>query len=290
MLTLFAIPKTWQGHISIIQRNALQSWTLLHPNCEIILFGNEKGTAEMAEQLKVRHHPKIAHNKYGTPLINDIFEKAQNLASYDTLCYLNSDIILMKDFVKAVKRVTQLKHRFLMVGRRWNIEQKDGINFDDPDWDTLLKREIIKNGQLFSNDGIDYFVFKRGAYFNIPAFAVGRPAWDNWILYYTRFQNIPLIDATSEVTAVHQNHGNHRPDKWEGPEHQHNLELAGGYGHVFSLQDATHILTHKSLKLALSCKHLNRRRQTIPLLYPKTRPLVNIVRKIKRMICNERDS
>jgi hypothetical protein len=31
MLTLFTTAKPFLGHTSIIQRNALKSWTLLHP-------------------------------------------------------------------------------------------------------------------------------------------------------------------------------------------------------------------------------------------------------------------
>jgi len=37
MLTLFTIPKAFQGHTGVIQRNAIRSWTLLRPECEIIL-------------------------------------------------------------------------------------------------------------------------------------------------------------------------------------------------------------------------------------------------------------
>ena len=38
MLTLFTTAKAFTGHSEIIQRNALKSWTLLHPDVEIILW------------------------------------------------------------------------------------------------------------------------------------------------------------------------------------------------------------------------------------------------------------
>ena len=53
MFTIFTIPKPFQGHIGTIQRNAIQSWTLLHPRPEIILFGSEAGTAQVAAELRV---------------------------------------------------------------------------------------------------------------------------------------------------------------------------------------------------------------------------------------------
>ena len=50
MLTIFAVPKPFRGHIGVIQRNAIRSWTLLRPACDIILMGNEEGIAEIAAE------------------------------------------------------------------------------------------------------------------------------------------------------------------------------------------------------------------------------------------------
>jgi hypothetical protein len=76
MIALFTIPKPFRGHVAVIQRNAIQSWLQLKPACEIILFGDEEGTAEIAGEMAVRHVPEIKRNEYGTPLVNDIFYKA----------------------------------------------------------------------------------------------------------------------------------------------------------------------------------------------------------------------
>ena len=45
MLTLFSTCKPFHGHNGVIQRNALKSWRLLHPDIEIILFGDDEGVA-----------------------------------------------------------------------------------------------------------------------------------------------------------------------------------------------------------------------------------------------------
>jgi hypothetical protein len=73
MLTLFAIPKHFRGHIATIQRNAIASWTRLNPRPEIMLFGNEDGAAETARELGLRHFPEVARNEFGTPLLGDLF-------------------------------------------------------------------------------------------------------------------------------------------------------------------------------------------------------------------------
>ena len=55
MLTLFAIPKAFRGEFNQIQRNAITSCTLLEPKPEIILLGDDEGTAEVAKEFGVRH-------------------------------------------------------------------------------------------------------------------------------------------------------------------------------------------------------------------------------------------
>jgi len=60
VLTLFTIPKAFNGHIAVIQRNAIQSWMRLHPEIEIILFGADEGTAEAAREFGLRYEPELA--------------------------------------------------------------------------------------------------------------------------------------------------------------------------------------------------------------------------------------
>lgn len=94
MLTLFAIPKSFHGHIGIIQRNAIQSWLHLRPSCEIILLGDDKGTAETAAEFKLRYLSSVVRSQYGTPLVNSVFAEAEKLASYPLMCYVNADSTL----------------------------------------------------------------------------------------------------------------------------------------------------------------------------------------------------
>ena len=63
MLTIFAIPKPFQGHVSIIQRNAIQSWTKLHPDCEVILLGDEPGTGTVAAEFKTENDSLYAYER-----------------------------------------------------------------------------------------------------------------------------------------------------------------------------------------------------------------------------------
>ncbi len=262
MLTIFTIPKPFRGHFAVIQRNAVRSWTLLRPAGEIILFGNDEGTAEVAAEFGIRHVPDVARNEYGTPLVSDLFEQAQRLATHDLLCYVNADIILMSDFPAAVQRIPF--RRFLMAGRRWDVDLTRPWDFESPDWEVRLRDYVYRYGCLHAPAGIDYFVFPRGLWEKIPPFAIGRTIWDNWLIYGARACGAAVVDATRATMVIHQNHDyTHVPEGanrvWQGPEAHYNLTLAGGYDHAFTLDDATWLLTSRWLLPALQWKHLRRR-------------------------------
>jgi len=251
MITLFTTTKPFLGDIAVIQENAIRSWKRLKPECEIILFDNEKGSAEIAKELGIIHIPEVKRNEFGTPLINDMFEKAQKIAKNDILAYVNADIILTDDFLKNVSKIKIEK--FLAVGKRWDLDIKENINFDKPDWERILRERVVKEGVLHGPAAIDYFVFPKGLWKKIPSFALGRTLWDNWLLYDTWISGVPLIDVTKVVKIIHQNHKVHIPqgqrkNVWKGPEVKINQKLAGGLSHALTIRDASKVLTSNGLK------------------------------------------
>jgi len=42
MFTIFTVPKAFIDTTQVIQENAISSWKALHPDIEIVLFGDEK--------------------------------------------------------------------------------------------------------------------------------------------------------------------------------------------------------------------------------------------------------
>src|ERR1700758_5264603 len=101
-LTIFATPKKFDGHIGVIQRNAITSWTRLSPRPDVILFGMEPGTAEIAAELGIRHVPSVQCNEWGTPLVSDLFEQGERLGTGEAVCYVNADILLFDEFPQAI--------------------------------------------------------------------------------------------------------------------------------------------------------------------------------------------
>ena len=260
MLTIFTVPKPFRGHIEIIQRNAIQSWSRLHPACELILCGDDPGVKEAAAEFKAKHIPDISRNEYGTPLLNSVFTEVPKIASHRLMCYVNADIILLSDFIRAVERI--VFPRFLMVGRRWNINIAEPWDYDQPDSEQQLRNYVAEHGIIDTPDAIDYMAFSHDdALTRLPSFAVGRPGWDNWFIQHARKISIPVIDATAVVEAIHQAHDySHVPqqkgEKWEGPEADCNRDLMGGGELPFTILDATHIMTSKAIETAFCHNYL----------------------------------
>lgn len=284
MLTIFSVPKPFAGQTGIIQRNAIQSWLRLDPACEIMLCGNESGIEETAMAFGTKWIPSIACNEYGTPLLDSVFDQVEQKASHRLLCYLNTDVILLSDFLKAVRHLRF--RRFVMVGQRWDLEIIHPLDFNRPDWEEQLLSFTRKHGRLHPPAGSDYFVFpKHRGLGELPPFAVGRPAWDNWFIYRARQLGIPVVDATKVVTVIHQNHdyahiSESIDRRREGPEAERNRQLAGGWNHVFTLLDATHLVTAKGVSPAFGSKYLKRRWRTLPILVPAARPVLKMIERI----------
>jgi hypothetical protein len=286
MITLFTTPKPFTGDIKTIQENAIRSWAALRPSCEIIIFGNEAGTAEIAEELGIRHVKDIERNEFGTPLISSMFKIAQEMAGNKLMCYINADIILMSDFLKATQRIT--KKAFLMIGQRRDIDITEPMDFQKANWEASLREKIDKEGKLHGISGIDYFVFPKGLYNDLPPLAVGRPGWDNWLIYHTRSRKIPVIDATRVVTIVHQNHGHSDypggEDKfWKGPEAKRNVQLAGGPDNAFTMDYVTVLLTPSGSKPAITPKNIYFRLRAIAVLYPRLRFLLPLFKTLEKI-------
>jgi hypothetical protein len=242
VITFFTIPKPFAGHIGVIQRNAVASWTRLG---DVILFGDEEGVAETAAATGARHVPDIARNEYGTPLLSDAFAQAERLSQAQVFCFVNADIVLFDDLPRVAASV---EPPFLVVGESWNAHVTEPIDFADG-WEPRL-RELPQRRR--GADAIDYFVFSRGLYDDMPPFAIGRTAFDNWLIWKARERGATVVDATAAVRTVHQDHdyahAGSLPQIRVGPEAARNQELAGGKDRFFSRFDATHRLTHRGLR------------------------------------------
>jgi nicotinamidase-related amidase len=270
MLTLFTCPKSFDGHIAVIQRNAIQSWKLLSPQPEIVLFGDDAGVADAAKTYGAVHCPAVLRNEFSTPLVNSIFETAEKLASRPLRCYINSDIILTQEFMDTVSRVNDLLSQFLLVGSRFEANVQKPINYES-DWRKWIEPRVYQE-QGRNQYALDYFVFNRNVWKSIPPFAIGRFFWDLWLLEDALKRGVKTIDISQTAITYHQMHNYSHIDtnfgisrRLTSPEVRRNLELCGGSDNQPTLQHVRWIYTAQGLQLKCknSSRHLGIRLRTI---------------------------
>lgn len=253
-LTVFTAPKPFTNpHISMIQRNAIQSWIHLGPRVEVFLMGNEEGMADVARDLEVRHFPDVECSELGTPYISSMIELARQSSEAPYLAILNADILLLQDFVEAAKNVEAQAQEFLLLGRRWDLDVEEELDFN-PGWEMHLQEDVERRGVLHGPVGSDYFLFPRDLFKDMPDFTIGRSGWDNWTIYHAVHSGLRVVDITRSAMIIHQNHDySHLPGgnpPYDLPETKNNIKIAGGMRSMYTVLEANTILVDGKLQPA----------------------------------------
>jgi hypothetical protein len=253
MISFFTTPKPFRGHIDVIQRNALKSWKCLFPEVEVIVLGNDEGADQVCQELGLRHVPDVDRNGDGTKSVRSLFYQAQDIARHELLCYCNCDIILTGDFAKALRAVQEWQRQFLMIGRRWDLDVVESLDFALPSWEVQIVERARREGfqRLYYN--IDYFAFSRNLFREIPDLVVGRNWWDQWLVWRAGERRVPVVDVSDEVCAVHQNHDySYHPQGmdgvWYDERTRSNFRNAGGWSQLHTIEDATYRLTPEGVR------------------------------------------
>jgi hypothetical protein len=237
-LTLLSTPKAFTGIFEVIQRNAITSWTRLDPRPDIILFGDDAGTAEICDELGLRHVPDVRTTDLGTPLLSDMFLRGQELATTPVVCWTNADIVFASGLDVAATTVAGSTDPLYVVGRRIDIDQPGPLDLE-AGWQARLVRRSNEDGELKPANWIDWFMFPTGLFTELPEFAIGRPGYDPWLIWKAADLGATVVDATELVRAVHQRHDySHvggRKVAFRGPEAEANAAIVDDWRHYHSI-------------------------------------------------------
>jgi hypothetical protein len=203
-ITIFTTMKPFRGEFIRIQRNAIRSWLALEPTPEILVFGNDEGVAEVCSAFDLRHIPDTCTAPSGAPYLDDLFAKAQKLASRDLLCYINADIILLPHFMSVVGTVYSRFGQAIIACVPVNARIDFDLDTTSPLWEDQVRKEI--NRRSISPVGADIFLFPRSFTWNPPKVVVGRWWWDCALLWRACTAQIPAIDVSATLVAIHQDH------------------------------------------------------------------------------------
>ena len=250
MLTIFATPRAFAGEFDVIQRNAIASWSRLRPRPQILLIGNDPGTAAVCRQFDIEHLPEVRLSELGTPFADSMIELAEARARHSLMLWIAADTILCGDVMPAVATVSRRFDRFCMIAGRHRMPHPVPIDFEDPDWEGKLKTTSVEP-LLDDLCAGDFFVFPRSFWGTFPSFIEGRSALDGWMLFKTLESGAALVDATPALTTIHQDHSYTRDPggaaaKLSGPEIRHNEALARN--RTLTRDNADWILTPEGLR------------------------------------------
>jgi len=244
-LTLFTLPRRFEGPFATLQHNALASWRALEPSPELILFGNDDGTADAARQYDAQHRPELARNELGTPLVDHLFRTATKHTRTPYQGFVNTDIILDPGLTALVARITAWRPRVLIISRRWDFDLTEPVDFRTPGAFTALAARARTEGKIYDHHGMDVFIFPTGQFDSMPPFSIGWPGakYDNWLVCAARRAGLPVVDISHALTNLHQNHPIGAPNPAKAREHWVSLDLLGGHGCCYNILDATHTVS-----------------------------------------------
>lgn len=270
MVSFFSVPKAFKGHIDVIQQNAIRSWLQILPPENIFLMGDDEGVSEIAHAHQLHYMANLkAHKTYPVPLLSDIFRRAVEACQTPYLCYINADIILCDDFVRAVEAVLSQKQNVMMVSSRYNLDITQPITNMSPDVLSQLRTEALKTGDMYPAGGTDFFLAPKALFSDIPDFLLGRGYWDNWLMYWAKKKGAALIDTTADVVAIHQNHDyshiegivadrNSLEVVLKAEQGEYNYKISGGKKTIFTNYDADYILNNNVLYSFMNIMYLYR--------------------------------
>ena len=176
MLTLFSIPKPFAGRIAEIQETAIASWAQLDPEVQIVLVGDEAGVADAAAAAGATHIDGIERNEHGTPRVDGAFARVAEIAEHPLCCFVNADVVLLDDFIPAVRASAATSPRFLMVGQNRDLALVDQLDLSTREAREQLRLRAVGEGVSRGAAALDFFVFPAALFDPMPPFLVGRGA------------------------------------------------------------------------------------------------------------------
>jgi len=249
MTVLFTIPKPFYGHFGIIQENALQSWLRLLPPEKILLYGNDPSVIDAARRYHVVSIHDTACNANGTPYLHSVFNSAlEHGSGIKFLTYINADCMLDECFIDTLQAL--VTHGYadrpcIVSAQRRNLPIAELLDLSNAGGQQQFGH-YRSRGVLDAKTAMDIFICHPAVLRNFSPFLVGRPTWDQWLVWHVRNSGAAVIDASDSFTVYHQSHDyTHVDGGWReaclGDEAAYNRALAGD--HLTDLASArTHLL------------------------------------------------
>ena len=220
-ITFITTLKPYTDLYTPIQVNAINSWLNLDMDKQILVYTEhkeetEKHFADHLDIIKVITPKRIT--KSNAVYVSDVFYAPYDYTEKDDiLCYINSDMIMLDDFVKSVDTVLHKNdyrsNPYYISGRRW--EWKDSNEYkkfhDFSDKENFLKyveSTVKKSGYMGLVFSADYFIHPRSLFEGkIPEdMILGRCVWGSWIARAAKRLQANTFDIFKTCFSIHPFH------------------------------------------------------------------------------------
>ena len=131
---------------------------------------------------------------YSNNLVDTLIECAYTLSYFLNITTLNGSFLYGKS--------VYAQQPTLIIGQRTNVQNV--TKTEGSTWAAITS--VARNrGGLFFVYAIDYFITPKSYPWEDSAeVIVGKPSYDNWLIYNARKQKHKVIDATTTLLALHQ--------------------------------------------------------------------------------------
>ncbi|XP_060596812.1 uncharacterized protein LOC132750783 [Ruditapes philippinarum] len=211
LLTLFT---TWNNSPvkNAVHNITLRNWMTLRPYVVPVIFLYDNLTKQAGG---------------GIPILKYMYIDVMRLFKSTFYAYSNADILFTDTLIYTLFSLKEyMKHismPILVVGKRHNVNfltMSEGLS-----WKSITQVAQMR-GKLFNGFAEDYFITTpEYPWRDIAEVVIGRPAYDNWLVYRSRKLQVNVIDSTNTILAVHQTtgSGNYEGHKQTNSNYNHNL-------------------------------------------------------------------
>lgn len=189
----------------------IHNWAQLRPFVQPVLFQSPDDDID-SDLLRKAHDlgwiladvPEVGDNT-SLPVLKSLFLRSFKLVQSRFYGFLNGDILIADGLVETLCYLNENLpwSEFLLVARR--------INFNLTEYSAANEKEGVvdfarKSGKLFIPNSVELFITSATSYPwpDVPAFVIGRVAFDNWLPANGLLRNISVVDITRTTPLLHQ--------------------------------------------------------------------------------------
>lgn len=230
-LKSYRAPQSTDCSESHLQQMAILGW--LDVSDEVIVLVDEEDCCNELSKIssRVKCHPhNCKHAFWGKPTMPCLLHTGEALASHPVVMFTNPDIVF-SGLRETLAAAAAAHGSFLVVGGRTDMDNTLCEEMSVRTHTDLV--HLAHMGTPHTKWAMDYYMFTKSSLpiASMPPFLIGNWRWDNWLLDATlRYRNVPVIDATATILALHISTTSVALRDRDGAEHNNRMWLADAGG------------------------------------------------------------